>query len=161
MAIDGANSGSTAGPAMPSVRSPTSPIRVRARAGSREQIAVIRKSSKPAARSAAYPRRWAGTIRPAPISPTRTGGMMLPHAPVFLEGAAPGSLARGEPTGAAVYSPAVTTSPAPDSAPEATAAPAPAPAEVLARLRAAYGTPEPRRSDGPLAELIQMILSQH
>jgi len=37
----------------------------------------------------------------------------------------------------------------------------PTPAEVMARLRACYGTPEPRRSDGPLAELIQTILSQN
>jgi endonuclease-3 len=35
------------------------------------------------------------------------------------------------------------------------------PAEVLARLRAYYGTPEPRRSDGALAELVQTILSQN
>ena len=35
------------------------------------------------------------------------------------------------------------------------------PAEVLARLRAYYGAPEPRRSDGPLAELVQTILSQN
>lgn len=37
----------------------------------------------------------------------------------------------------------------------------PTPSEVLARLRSCYGIPEPRRSDGPLAELIQTILSQH
>jgi endonuclease-3 len=33
--------------------------------------------------------------------------------------------------------------------------------EVLGRLRAYYGTPEPRHSDGPLAELVQTILSQN
>jgi endonuclease-3 len=33
--------------------------------------------------------------------------------------------------------------------------------DVLARLRAYYGSPEPRRSDGPLAELVQTILSQN
>jgi endonuclease III len=38
---------------------------------------------------------------------------------------------------------------------------APTPAEVLARLRAYYGDPAPRQSDGPLAELIQTILSQN
>jgi endonuclease III len=38
---------------------------------------------------------------------------------------------------------------------------APTPVEVLARLRAFYGPPEPRRSDGPLAELVQTILSQN
>jgi endonuclease-3 len=35
------------------------------------------------------------------------------------------------------------------------------PAEVLARLRAYYGSPEPRHSDGALAELVQTILSQN
>jgi endonuclease-3 len=49
----------------------------------------------------------------------------------------------------------------PDSAPEPGARPEPTPAEVLARLRAHYGTPEPWRSDGPLAELVQTILSQN
>ncbi|HZO25047.1 MAG TPA: endonuclease III [Chloroflexota bacterium] len=39
--------------------------------------------------------------------------------------------------------------------------PAPTPAEVLTRLRAHYGTPEPRRTDGALAELVQTILSQN
>jgi endonuclease-3 len=33
--------------------------------------------------------------------------------------------------------------------------------EVLARLRAFYGDPAPRHSDGPLAELVQTILSQN
>ena len=33
--------------------------------------------------------------------------------------------------------------------------------EVLRRLRTYYGTPEPRPSDGPLAELVQTILSQN
>jgi endonuclease-3 len=37
----------------------------------------------------------------------------------------------------------------------------PTPTEVLARLRAYYGSPEPRHSDGPLAELVQTILSQN
>ena len=37
----------------------------------------------------------------------------------------------------------------------------PSVAEVLATLRAQYGTPEPRHSDGPLAELILTILSQN
>jgi endonuclease III len=32
---------------------------------------------------------------------------------------------------------------------------------VLTRLRAHYGTPEPRRTDGALAELVQTILSQN
>jgi endonuclease III len=53
--------------------------------------------------------------------------------------------------------------PAPEPAPEPEPAsvPAPTPAEVLARLRVYYGSPEPRRSDGPLAELVQTILSQN
>src|SRR5215217_963505 len=102
MAIDGANSGSTAGPAgpaMPSVRSPTSPIRPRARAGSLEQIAVIRKSSTPAARSAAYPRRWAGTIRPAPISPIRTGGIASPARTGLARRCGAGELSTGRADG--------------------------------------------------------------
>jgi endonuclease-3 len=44
---------------------------------------------------------------------------------------------------------------------EPASVPAPTPAEVLARLRVYYGSPEPRRSDGPLAELVQTILSQN
>jgi endonuclease III len=62
----------------------------------------------------------------------------------------------------------VTSAPSPDSIskPERLAPPPPAsgqatPAEVLARLRAYYGKPEPRSSDGPLAELVQTILSQN
>ena len=39
--------------------------------------------------------------------------------------------------------------------------PGPTPAAVLASLRAYYGNPEPRRTDGPLAELILTILSQN
>jgi endonuclease III len=35
------------------------------------------------------------------------------------------------------------------------------PAEVLSRLRAYYGSPEPRHPDGALAELVQTILSQN
>jgi endonuclease-3 len=38
---------------------------------------------------------------------------------------------------------------------------APTPDLVIDRLRSYYGQPEPRRSDGPLAELIQTILSQN
>jgi endonuclease-3 len=37
----------------------------------------------------------------------------------------------------------------------------PMPTEVLTALRAHYGTPAPRRTDGPLAELILTILSQN
>jgi endonuclease III len=48
------------------------------------------------------------------------------------------------------------------STPSTDATPAePTTAEVLARLRDHYGTPEPRHSDGPLAELVQTILSQN
>ena len=49
----------------------------------------------------------------------------------------------------------------PDTTPESEKRPAPTPAEVLTRLRAYYGSPEPRRSDGALAELVQTILSQN
>jgi len=38
---------------------------------------------------------------------------------------------------------------------------APTPTCVIERLRAYYGPPAPRHSDGPLAELIQTILSQN
>jgi endonuclease-3 len=55
----------------------------------------------------------------------------------------------------------VTSAPSPDSVPELALGPAPTPAEVLARLRTYYGSPEPRQSDGPLAELVQTILSQN
>ena len=62
----------------------------------------------------------------------------------------------------------MTSAPSPDSIsePGKLAPPPPAlgratPAKVLARLRAYYGAPEPRRSDGPLAELVQTILSQN
>jgi endonuclease-3 len=37
----------------------------------------------------------------------------------------------------------------------------PTPSFVIERLREHYGTPAPRHSDGPLAELIQTILSQN
>ena len=49
----------------------------------------------------------------------------------------------------------------PDASPEPEPRSAPTPADVLARLRAYYGTPEPRQSDGALAELVQTILSQN
>jgi endonuclease-3 len=51
----------------------------------------------------------------------------------------------------------VTTSAHPDPPPEA----ALSPGDVLTQLRDHYGAPEPRRSDGPLAELVQTILSQN
>jgi endonuclease III len=51
----------------------------------------------------------------------------------------------------------VSASPAPKPTP---AAP-PTPEVVLTRLRERYGTPTPRHTDGPLAELIQTILSQN
>ena len=48
-----------------------------------------------------------------------------------------------------------------DATSEPAKRPAPNPAEVLARLRAHYGTPEARKTDGALAELVQTILSQN
>lgn len=45
--------------------------------------------------------------------------------------------------------------------PQPEQAPALTPTEVLARLRGYYGDPAPRQTDGPLAELIQTILSQN
>src|SRR5215207_9515526 len=61
----------------------------------------------------------------------------------------------------AVYSAAVNSALSSDAMSEPEKQPAPTPATVLARLREHYGTPEPRRSDGPLAELVQTILSQN
>jgi endonuclease-3 len=55
----------------------------------------------------------------------------------------------------------VSGSPVADPSTEPAAASAPTPAEVLDRLCGYYGPPEPRRSDGPLAELVQTILSQN
>jgi endonuclease-3 len=49
----------------------------------------------------------------------------------------------------------------PDPVPAASAPSGPTPALVLDRLRAYYGTPDLRASDGPLAELVQTILSQN
>ena len=75
----------------------------------------------------------------------------------------------GRGTGLGVYSAAVSTSNMPDQQHEVPAAPGlssaeprgPSAAEVLDRLRAHYGTPEPRHSDGALAELVATILSQN
>jgi endonuclease III len=44
---------------------------------------------------------------------------------------------------------------------DATASRGPSVSTVLARLRAHYGAPAPRRPNDPLAELVQTILSQH
>src|SRR6058998_3589922 len=60
-----------------------------------------------------------------------------------------------------LYSEPVSTSPLANSATDPGAVSAPTPHEVLVRLRAYYGPPEPRHSDGPLAELVQTILSQN
>jgi endonuclease III len=77
------------------------------------------------------------------------------------EGRALGSLARGASHASAVYSAPVSRPPLADPAPDSGSVPAPKMDEVLTRLRAYYGSPDPRRSDGPLAELVQTILSQN
>ena len=71
------------------------------------------------------------------------------------------SVARGGRRDRAVYSAAVTSASSIDATPEPQKRAAATPAEVLARLRAHYGSPAPRRSDGALAELVQTILSQN
>lgn len=92
--------------------------------------------------------------RPAHAAGGSAHRAAIPAAPDTRGAAAPG--VADDPAGsdgARVAAEGQAPAPSPSSTP--------APSLVLDRLRAAYGPPAPRRSDGPLAELIQTILSQN